>query len=142
MLTALLIVAIAAAPSCKFAYGAVADLDRCATATLPGFEVRFTGYTQPNPNVPLSCRNYEARRGGETATFKQCSTGVLGGAAAFTLGAKTYIVVFDVGDGCAKTRGGNFAPAVRGHVFFDREPRADFRQKRSKREAACYDRKR
>jgi hypothetical protein len=148
MKRALLVVSLVAAAdapaaddACRVAYGAVADLDHCATATLPDFTARFTGHTQPTPGIPLTCRNYEARSGAATATFKQCSTGVLGGRSAFTLGAKAYTVVFDVGSGCTRTPGGNFAPATRGHVFFAGEPPEGFDEKQSQREAACFARK-
>lgn len=138
--------ASAAGTRCAVAYGKVVDVDQCNSATLPDFGVRVTGFTHPTPGIALTCRNYEAAAGADTAAFKQCSTGELDGRAVFALGTKKFTVVFDVFSGCAKLPAGSFAPTVRGHVFFAGEPDARtldrFQREHDEREQACFARKR
>lgn len=127
---------------CSAQYGEAIAFQRCNPARLADIDVRFTGATQPDLDVPLLCRNYQVTtaRGGE-AGFRQCSTGVLGGHATFQADASAYTVIFDVAAGCVQLPSGAWAPEGWGHAIYqgtlDATALANTRDTWAQAEAAC-----
>lgn len=96
------------AEECNAQYGEVVNFDHCHTVTLPDFSVHYEGLTQPNPQVRMSCKNYQIIKGKKQTPFQQCNSGLLGGMTKVDVGDQEIQVIFDVAKSCD----------TRGNVFF------------------------
>jgi len=134
---------VQSANACTAKYGEIVDFRVCTQVKLKDMTVAHLQRTQPGPVTALQCDNYEARApNGDTASFHTCSTGVLGGAAMFELSGQRFTVLFDVPEGCARTRAGSWAPKTRGHKFFKGEPSPksirQIQDRADREEERCY----
>jgi hypothetical protein len=134
------------AEPCIAKYGDVVAFERCNPVRLPGVEVRFVGFSQPNKGIPMVCWNYEASvSGSEKATFRHCHTGELGGQTNFSVMGSSFTVVFDVSKGCKRLPVGSWAPEIRGHAFYagilDASTLEEMWRKQEQSEKVCFARK-
>jgi len=133
----------AIADRCKVRYAEVVDIDRCGTAQLPDFRVTFTGTTQPRPNLPLLCWNYNvtARNGPASATLSHCHTGELGGEDEFRLDGKPYLFVHGVAEGCRQHANGSVSRVRQGDAFIpgtrDSAALRSFQDEQARASARC-----
>ncbi len=92
------------AETCTGEYGKPVEFLSCKVVDFPDFRIESKGGGRPDPEVPMFCKDYEARDERETVTFSHCSTGVLGGESRFTLSGTQYVVDRDVPAKCLDGR--------------------------------------